>query len=60
MSDVVTTRFDLCNHVTGAAECIAKETTLTAKQAYGMLMAYVNALEDANKPEPNILEGVGE
>ena len=59
MSDVVMNRFDLCNHVTGAAECIAKETTLTAKQAYVLLMAYVNALEDGHKPE-SILEGTDE
>lgn len=59
MNDDITIRFDLCNHVSGAAECIAKETTLSAKQAYGMLMAYVNALEDGHKPE-SILEGADE
>lgn len=51
MSECAQDRLDMLEHADEVAGYIAKRTTLTAKQAYNILMDYVNWMEKNYDPE---------
>lgn len=44
-------RFEMLEHADEIAKYLSTKTTLTAKQAYGYLMDFINRLEDEHKPK---------
>ncbi len=51
MSECAQDRFDMLEHADEVAKYIALRTTLTAKQAYNILMDHVNFMEENYAPE---------
>lgn len=50
MSDIEWGRAEMLEHANAIACYLATRTTLTASQAYGALMSFINSFEDANRP----------
>lgn len=49
--EVMNDRFEMLEHADEIAKYLSTKTTLTAKQAYGYLMDWINRLEDEYKPK---------
>ena len=50
MSECVQDRLEMLEHASAIADYIACKTTLTAKQAYAILMGCVNSMEEYCQP----------
>lgn len=51
MSECVQDRLEMLEHASAIADYIACKTTLTAKQAYEILMGCINSMEEYCQPK---------
>ena len=56
MSDIEWKRGEMLEHADAIACYLATRTTLTASQAYGAIMTFINSFEDANRPSMSELK----